>query len=312
MTNIVYQSLNSNSSTSHGISASNSQFFTRKTHDRLASVDEKWMLNLPTTEAAEPDVPVHGPAELIPSAPGGFMAKQQHDNEEFLSLVKGKAEQIHQQAMRELGAPLDVLVFGELDGANPEWNPLQSSSGTFTNSSFTGKACNAFSVCKIKTQYEHIAEGTGWIAIKINNIIAVFVHVPNSIAKSQSSAITFYQKINTAVLQAGKGAIDIIMGDTNQGSADFTQNVVSKGLNTPFYNAHQGSSIAPVDAYQQTFGGTNSTASMKYDIAVYNPATVRINRFIYLSQATSTHHNGANHAAAVTDHMGMGVSLQSI
>ncbi len=136
-------------------------------------------------------------------------------------------------------------------------------------------------------------------------MVAVFVHVPNSIATNESAAISFYKNISNEVLATGKGAIDIVMGDTNQPNSAFTPRVVTKALGTTFVDAHPDNQIAPVDAYQKTFGGTNATASKKYDVAVYRSSLKKV-QTIYLSQFTSV----GSGAAAVTDHMGIGVYVE--
>src|SRR5690606_36567331 len=128
----------------------------------------------------------------------------------------------------------------------------------------------------------------------------------NAIAKDESAAILFYQKINNAVLGAGKGAIDVIMGDTNQAKASFTPNVVSRALGIVFKDAHTGDTISPADAFNTSFGGTNATASKKYDVAVYNTASIKKIKMNYFSQFSSV----GKGVAAVTDHMGVGVYIE--
>lgn len=304
---IAYQSLNSNSSSNHGVSASNSQTFTRKTHDQVAQSTEPWMLSLPTAEGVSPNVPIQGPAQLLPTAPSGFMNKGLNSDSQFLSMVEGKARQIHQNLIRAFpNVSCDLLVFGELDSSNSEWSSIQGNAGPLLHSSNPAKACNCFSVHNTGAFSSKIAEGTGWLAVACGNVVAVFVHVPNSIAKSESGTISFYQEINTAVLSKGKGAIDVIMGDTNQSSSDFTPRIVSKALGVTFNDAHPSSSIKPFDAHETSFGGTNSTASKKYDVAVYNTTSVKKIEAIYLSQFSRV----GSGVAAVTDHMGICVYLE--
>ena len=134
----------------------------------------------------------------------------------------------------------------------------------------------------------------------------VLVHVPNAIAKQASACQIFYATIQNQCLQTGAGVIDVIMGDTNQSSADFTQKVVSTTLKTNFVNAHSGANIEPYDTYQRSFKGTNATGTKKYDIAVYNADTVQLKNVIYLTQFIATESG----AAAVTDHMGIGVHVE--
>ncbi|MBB3060871.1 hypothetical protein [Microbulbifer rhizosphaerae] len=305
----AYQSLNSNSSTEHGISASNSQHFTRMTHNHLASSGGRWALGMPTAEGASPDVPVQGPAELLSTASQGYMNKGQNDNAGFLSMIEGKARQTHQHLIRALGG-CDLLVYGELDGSHSQWSSMQQNAGQLFSASSASKSCNCFSVHKSNgSMHKLLGEGTGWIAIKSNNVNAVFVHVPNAIAKSESDTVNFYRAINNHLMHSGAGQIDIIMGDTNQPRDGFTQGAASKAVGQVFADAHPGTTIQPYDSYQRSFGGTNSTGTSKYDVAVYNTGTVRVGNMIYLSQCTPVSDQSSRHVAAVTDHMGIGVEV---
>jgi len=305
---IAYQSLNSNSSSNHGVKASNSQQFTRDAHNHSAQSSERWALQLPTSSSDAPNVGIHGPAELLRTAESGFMDKGQHSDADFLSMVEGKALQIHQNAIRAFPKACDLLVFGELDSNNPEWSGLSKKAGALLESSTPNKACNCFSVHSPGSGAftDKIAEGTGWIAVKCSNVIAVFVHVPNSIATNEAATTLFYKNINNEVLGAGKGAIDIVMGDTNQPNDTFTQRVVSTALGASFSDAYPGKTIAPADSYQKEFSGTNAKGTKKYDVAVYNTKSIKKINVIYLSQFAST----GTSVAAVTDHMGIAVYLE--
>src|SRR5690606_21935135 len=86
---LAYQSLNSNSSSSHGVKASNSQPFTRMAHNHSAQSAQPWKLDYPIAESATPNVPIHGPAQLLPTAPMDYMDKGQHSDTEFLTMVEG-------------------------------------------------------------------------------------------------------------------------------------------------------------------------------------------------------------------------------
>lgn len=123
---IAYQSLNSNVSTTHNIQASKSQQFTIKTHDHSAQSSEPWMLQLPTADGVAPNVPIHGPAQLLPTAPEGTMDKGKQTDASFLSMVEGKALQIHQNSIRSFPRPCDLLVLGELDATHTDWASMKS------------------------------------------------------------------------------------------------------------------------------------------------------------------------------------------
>lgn len=305
---IAYQSLNSNVSTTHNIQASKSQQFTIKTHDHSAQQSEPWMLQLPTAEGVPPNVPVHGPAQLLATAPEGTMGKGKQTDASFLSMVEGKALQIHQNSIRSFPRPCDLLVLGELDATHTDWASMKSKAGSLLHASTPSKACNCFSVHSTGSTgfNEQIAEGTGWVAVKCGGVMAVFVHVPNAIATDESAAETFYKNINNEVLSKGKGPIDIIMGDTNQPNDAFTPRVVTSALGNAFSDAHPAKSINPADSYKVSFSGTNSTATKKYDVAVYNKASIQKIQAIYISQFSSI----GSSVAAVTDHMGICVYLE--
>lgn len=307
---IAYQSLNSNSSSEHGIGASNSQYFTRMTHNQLSSNPSAWMLSLPTAPGISPDVPVYGPAHLISSAPTGFMNKGQHDNSSLLNMVEGKARQIYQNMYRAFGG-CDLLVYGELDSSHSDWSSMQNNAGALLHTSSPSKACNCFSVHSTNGSDNHIlAEGVGWLAVLCYNIVVVFVHVPNAIAKNKGELVKFYQNIGFTLHHGGAASIDVIMGDTNQPSSNFTANAVTAALGVNFADAHPSNTIEPYDSYQRSFGGTNSTATQKYDVAVYNTFSVKKAEVVYLSQTSPTNSNNNIFTAAITDHMGIGLNIE--
>ncbi|MCO1333849.1 hypothetical protein MO867_05800 [Microbulbifer sp. OS29] len=238
------------------------------------------------------------------------MAKNQHGNNQFLSMIEGKARQTHQHLYRSLGQTCDLLVYGEMDGLNQEWSSMQQHAGGLVGSSSTGKACNSFSLHAANTtQHQVIGSNMGWVAVRTGNVNAVFVHVPNSIAKKENEAIAFYRSINNQLIQSGNGPIDLVMGDTNQSSPSFTPSVLSNATGSTFSDAHTGTSINPSDSYQRSFSGTNSTASKKYDMAAYNTGTISVIKVDYLSQSTPVSVNGTSMAAAITDHMGIFIDV---
>lgn len=238
------------------------------------------------------------------------MAKGKHDNTSFLHMIEDKARQTHQHIYRSMGQACDLLVYGEMDANHSDWSQFSGNAGQLVTATSTGKACNSFSVhASNATQHTPLGSGMGWIAIKSGNVNVVFVHVPNSIAKSRNAATQFYSRINTHLIQSGHGAIDLVMGDTNQSSGGFTPSVVSEATGSRFIDAQAGSNITPFDSYKRSFGGTNSKGTMKYDVAVYNSNTVSIGNIDYLSQSTPVQHLGESHAAAVTDHMGLMIQV---
>ncbi len=319
---IAYQSLNSNVSHEHDVESSTSQFHTRKARKTLkAKSPHKISLRYPTLEDKKYiDVAVHGPAELLPTTDlmddgekKGTKRKRdemEKDSEKdtMLSMFYGKAQQIYQFAQREFGQPCNLLAFGELDSKHKSWGDVEASLGKAVHVSVFSKACNCFSLHSANSVHttKYIAEGDGWVAAECNGVLVVFVHVPNSLATSPSKAITFYSQIKTKVLHAGGGVIDLVMGDTNQPSALFSPTNISKGFDGTFSDGHSSSKgISPVDTHSVIFKGTNSVETKKFDVAIYNTATVKGIEVKYFSQFSHL----LRSATAYTDHMGVLVKV---
>ena len=120
----------------------------------------------------------------------------------------------------------------------------------------------------------------------------------------------FIKKIKNAVLQAPNGGvIDLVMGDTNQSSESFSPDVISKGFDLTFLDAHTSGHISPTDTWAEKpvlHSGTNSAHSKKFDVAVYNSATVKSIKVKYFTQLSFA----SGKAAAYTDHMGIMVKVE--
>ena len=326
---IAYQSLNSNVSHEHDIEASTSQMHTRKAQKTLATkTPQRYSLHFPVVDDGKPDIAVHGPAELLPTAPADFMdngekrgRKRKRDELEaddsttkMLGMFHGKALQIYQLAQREFGQPCNLLTFGELDAKHKSWVDAEKVAGKLVHASVFPKACNCFSLHSANSANttKFIAEGDGWVAAVCNGLRVVFVHVPNSLATDPTKARAFYKDIKNTVLtsiNSGGGVIDLVMGDTNQPHALFSPANISAGLGGKFSDGHASSSnISPVDTYDVKFKGTNSVDTKKFDVAIYNTATVEKIDVRYFSQLSRV----AKSAAAYTDHMGVLVRVKKI
>ena len=329
---IAYQSLNSNCSSEHGLDASTSQPFLRKAQDMLATLYRpgSGALNYPAAPMIEPHVAVQGPAELVPVAKADFMnvdklsrkrkgleiddeseQTMQEARVKMLSMVEGKARQIYQHSFREFGEQCDLVAFGELDSAHPDWHTLGAAAGKSVHVSSAPKACNCFSLHSsgATVKATPLAEGTGWCAVRCNGVLVVFVHVPNDVARERPKAIKFYNDIGTALLTAsGGGVIDVVMGDTNQSSPVFSPEVISAGLGGSFKDGHGTGLISGSDTWSDNkvvHKGTNSVNDKKFDVAVYNTTTVATISVCYLTQFSIA----ARQAAAYTDHMGLLVKV---
>lgn len=303
-----YQSINSSSSHTQSVAASNSQRFTVQTHNNQAANQAAWRLSLPVASGGDPATPVQGPAYLQASETQGYMARGAHSDQQYKSMLESKARESHQHMQRNFGTACDLYVIGELNAANPGWHGLSDHVGNLFSAVTTGKACNSFSAFAVKPGiFVELGAGMGWAAYCVLNINVVFVHVPNSIATKASQVVDFYRAINQTVKAKTGMDIDLVMGDTNQQNPSFTAKCVGAAIGKTFITVHSQSEVNPYDAYERSFGGTNSNASRMYDTAVYNSATARSVDYIYLSQAGDSRHGGA---AALTDHMGLAVSLE--
>jgi len=128
---VAYQSLNSNSSTTHNLAASTAQFHTRMAQKNLATLygDDSGFLEYPSDPDVAPHKAIHGPPKLTSVADGKVLEadrvnkKRKRDNsvgdsssqvakaqKRTLSKVEGKARQIHQQAYRDLSATCDLIA----------------------------------------------------------------------------------------------------------------------------------------------------------------------------------------------------------
>jgi len=324
---IAYQSLNSNVSHDHDIEASTFQAHTRKAQKTLATkTTESYSLRFPVINDGKPDLAVYGPAELLPTAPTNPMdtgegrgRKRKRDEMEaedsaskMLGMFHGKALQIYQLAQREFGQACNLLAFGELDAKHKSWVDAEKVAGKLVHVSVFPKACNCFSLHSANSANttKFIAEGDGWVAALCNGVRVVFVHVPNSLATDPTKAQTFYQNIkNTVLTSKGGGIIDVVMGDTNQPHDLFSPTNISAGLDGKFSDGHASkNNISPVDTHDVKFKGTNSVNTKKFDVAIYNTATVEKIDVRYFSQFSHV----AKSAAAYTDHMGVLVRVKKI
>ncbi|WP_438465513.1 hypothetical protein [Marinomonas sp. PE14-40] len=137
----------------------------------------------------------------------------------------------------------------------------------------------------------HFLSDTGFVAFIKNNLLIVFLHVPNSNASSSTGMQSFFtglkNKINASSLI--KKIPDIIMGDTNQSGISTVVNTL-KTIYTGGNSFKLATSIVKDSTLKSPFGnlhGTNSTGEKFYDIALYNENTVHLpwieytNQFVY-------------------------------
>ncbi|HRH76024.1 MAG TPA: hypothetical protein PK129_01650 [Cellvibrionaceae bacterium] len=327
---LAYQSLNSNSSTEHDVAASTRQAFQRAAQHTLAPMYPKGtgVLRYPFNPQLDPSVILEGPAELVPVGDKNYLddkkpsKKRKRDEadtgddlkfaaakSEMLSMVEGKARQLYQFAYREVGATIDAIVFGELDSTHTQWQSISKEAGKKIHVSVRPKACNCFSIHGPSGITHPIAEGEGWCAVRCKGVLAVFVHVPNSLAANKDAATVFYQNIKNTLLNHAKGGVvDVFIGDTNQPRETFSPEVISSGMDQTFVDAHSGG-ITLNDIWAEkpvVHKGTNSANNKKFDVAVYNTATVKKIEVKYISQFSFA----GKSAVAYTDHMGVLVKVE--
>lgn len=103
---IVYQSLNSNSSSSHDISASNIQYYTRMAQKHsMQQGSENWALVYPTSHTLAPHIALQGPAQLMStSTSSDYTTKGQIDDAEFQRMTYEKMRQCSRRSSASLAS----------------------------------------------------------------------------------------------------------------------------------------------------------------------------------------------------------------
>lgn len=306
-----YQSLNSNSSTTHDLAASTGQALQRKTHDNMSSQyseNNSGVLRHPVNTNLDADIAIQGPAELIPVAQqGAAQGKSETDQSTMLTMIESKARQVHQLSHRHFGQQCNVMALGELDASHPDMSAISLSTGRAASIAKKPKACNCFTVFGAGIE----AEGNGWCAVKYANIVVIFVHVPNKIARDKDKLSIFYQTIRSKALQTC-GPVDVIIGDTNQPSQKFSPAAITLGMGKAFVDAHS-EELIPVDTYSEGTNnihkGTNSANNKKFDVAIYNTESVKNISVEYCSQLSFSSERSSQ-STAYTDHMGLLVKIE--
>lgn len=294
---IAYQSLNASSSTDHGLKSLQNKQFTKATNNFV--VAQKHQALVLPINTGNINTPIEGPAELVEVAK---LEKEQHETSEPFG---AQIAYLFQNAQREFLAMPDILVVGELDIENTELSSMVSGQSMGVRSFASKKACQCFSSFSqgaLSSQITFLKHGAGWVAYSVDAVIVVFVHVPNAIARSKNETELFYFQIAHSLANNGK-IIDIVIGDTNQSSFNFTANALKIALGITYENAVTPN-VEPVDNFQVSLGGTNSNATKMYDVAVINPKRVKCDGYAYLSQSSG--------AITVTDHCGLIINLKKL
>lgn len=324
MTLIAYQSFNSNSANEHDLSSIAMQTYTLDTNRHVTQLGHKALVlpYIPGNLAA----PVEGPAALVPiGALGEKPAKEKKsgkrkrdDSADGDDEMPAKASKIGahsalvvgsqialawQNFQREFGKMPGIMVCGELDSSHTDFNSMVIDGDITQTPLPSKKACQSFTAYTRNTIASTLlGQGEGYAVYSVANLNVVFVHVPNAICKKDEKVISFYKNIAQTVLTAGK-VIHLVIGDTNQGSPDFTTNTLNSAFQTDAYkSALKGRNVRKIDNWQVSERGTNSTGTSLYDVAVYRSDVVEIIKDVaYLSQSSS--------ATTITDHCGLAIDI---
>ena len=294
---IAYQSLNANSSSSANLASIKMQRFTKKTNQRVTTHHHEALV-LPHN-SQDLATPLQGPANKVPIAE---LESTSHTVEVFGSQIALS----WQNFQRELSAMPDIMVIGELNLSDPSLVNMVNGAGVTIKSFEAKKACQSFTAVSqgaLAAQIKPLQSGTGYVGYSVGGLVVVFVHVPNAIARSKNATEAFYYKVAHHLNTHGH-IIDLVIGDTNQGSFNFTANALNIAFRTHAYtNATDLPSVSPIDNFNVTQGGTNSVATKMYDIAVYRSDTVVLKQATaYLSQSSG--------GVTVTDHCGLAVEIE--
>jgi hypothetical protein len=296
MPTIAYQSFNANSSSAHGLASIANQGFTRDTNAHATGKGHQALV-LPHNPQNLQDA-YEGPAHLRPietlagpQSVGAFGAQ--------VSLA-------FQNFFRAIGAMPDIMVVGEFDASDPDYGNLLGGSNITITPHPAKKACQSFTAISqnpVASNIGAIRQGEGYVAYSVGAMTVVFVHVPNKVAAKAPDTQQFYRNVAQSLGERGK-SIDLFIGDTNQPSFGFSAQALNAAFNTSAYvNASGQSGIDKFDNWNVQEGGTNSTGTKMYDIAVYRSDLVRLVAGpVYISQSSG--------ATTVTDHCGLAVRIE--
>lgn len=293
---IAYQSFNSNSSSIHGLASVTNQRFTRETNKRVTALGHQALV-LPF-DTSDLTTPIQGPAELklieILATP------------QTVDVFGSQVALAWQNFYRHFGSMPDIMVCGELDTSHADFASMISDSTVQLTALPAKRACQSFTAVSqtaLASQIIRLLHDEGFVAYSISGMTVVFVHVPNRIASSRSGTEDFYFKIAHS-LNAKGAIVDLVIGDTNQGSFNTTADVLNVALKTNTYkNSISTASVVKIDNYDVIEKGTNSNASKMYDVAVYRSDTVEMKDSVaYISQSSSS--------VTATDHCGLAIRVE--
>lgn len=292
---VAYQSFNSNASTEHGTKSIVGQYFTKMANSKAVEKGYK-VLVCPTLENDMGAV-VQGPQQLVPveKLPGKV------DEDEFLGAMSSHISNIFNIAPRIFSTEVEIAVIGEFDYNKLQGATLFPIKGYSVSHVTAKKACQCFTVfVKDDKKVDVIEQGIGFVACECDDIMFLFVHVPNEEAKTESKTKSFYQGISDLLKIKSKNTIHVVMGDTNQPSDNYTANVLKAVFGKDFETC-----TAKKTAHANIFGsqptGTNSTGTMNYDVIVYSTDKINKVDFAPISSSAS--------GTTTSDHSGISAKI---
>jgi hypothetical protein len=295
MPTIAYQSFNANSSSTHGLASIAYQGFTRDTNAHATGHGHQALV-LPHNPQNLQDA-YEGPAHLRPI--------EALTGPQSVNAFGAQVSLAYQNFYRAIGAMPDIMVVGEFDASDPEFGNLLGGSNVTVTPHPAKKACQSFTAISqnpVASGISPIKQGEGFVAYSVGTMVVVFVHVPNKVAAKAPDTQQFYRNIAQALGEKGK-SIALFIGDTNQPSSGYSAQALNAAFGTDAYvNASGKSGIGKVDNWNVQEGGTNSTGTKMYDIAVYRSDLVNLVAGpVYISQSSG--------ATTVTDHCGLAVRI---
>jgi hypothetical protein len=217
------------------------------------------------------------------------------------------------------GRKPDIMVCGEIDASHPDLAKAFTSPDITVKVAAAKKACQSFSVISqsaLGSKVNYLGEDTGYVACSVMDINVLFVHVPNALCQKRDEMVSWYSNIAKR-FGSSCMTLDLVIGDTNQASGDFTRDVLSKAFGVLYGNAlGSEKQITKVDSVFATpmnakgpyanvaEGGTNAGGTKMFDVAVFNTQTIKANKVVYVSQASS--------GVTITDHSGLGVDVEKL
>jgi hypothetical protein len=155
---IAYQSFNANSSSTHGLKETSLQRFTKDTNAYVTGQKHQALV-LPSNTENLTD-PIQGPAHLKPIEIIASNATQ------TVHVFGTQIALLWQNFYRAFGAMPDIMVCGEMDTSNSDFDDMVIDSNVTITPVWSKKACQCFtaiSQAPIASQIHLLANGEGYV-----------------------------------------------------------------------------------------------------------------------------------------------------